>query len=79
MRIQSITVGGFKNLSKSRLELERICVIASPNNYGKSNLLEGIDLGIDFIHASRKERKNMVFLLNGIEMMKPVIVLQMNG
>lgn len=66
MRIQSITVGGFKNLSKSRLELERICAIVSPNNYGKSNLLEGIDFGIDFIHASRKERKNMMSWVRGI-------------
>ena len=66
MRIKSVTVGGFKNLSKSKLELENICAIVSPNNYGKSNLLEGIEFGIDFIHASRKSRKNMMSWVKGI-------------
>lgn len=66
MKIQSITVGGFKNLNKSKLELETICAIVSPNNYGKSNLLEGIDFGVDFIHASRKGRKDMMGWARGI-------------
>lgn len=60
MNIKSITIGGFKNLNKSKLELESICAIISPNNYGKSNLLEGIDFGVDFIHASRNGRRNMM-------------------
>lgn len=57
MKINSITVGGFKNLNTTKLELDNICAIISPNNYGKSNLLEAIDFGFDFIHESRKGRK----------------------
>ena len=38
MKINSITVGGFKNLNTTKLELDNICAIISPNNYGKSNL-----------------------------------------
>ena len=66
MKINSITIGGFKNLCLTKLELEKICAIISPNNYGKSNLLEAIDFGLDFIHESRKGRKNMMGWIKGI-------------
>ena len=66
MKINSITVGGFKNLNTTKLELDNICAIISPNNYGKSNLLEAIDFGFDFIHESRKGRKSMMGWVRGI-------------
>jgi len=66
MKINSVTVGGFKNLNTTRLELDSICAIISPNNYGKSNLLEAIDFGFDFIHESRKGRKNMMGWIKAI-------------
>ncbi len=66
MKIQSIAVGGFRNLNKSKLELGSICAVISPNNYGKSNLLEAIDFGICFIHASREGRKRMMSWVRGI-------------
>lgn len=66
MRIISITVSGFKNLKTTRLELDNICAIVSPNNYGKSNLIEAIDFGFDFIHESRKNRKNMMSWIKGV-------------
>ena len=37
MRMRSILVSGFKNIKKSRLELENICAVVSPNNYGNYN------------------------------------------
>ncbi len=66
MHIKAITVAGFKNIKKTRLELGNICAIISPNNYGKSNLIEAIDFGFDFIHESRKVRKNMMSWIKGI-------------
>lgn len=66
MKINSISVGGFKNLRYTKLALDQICAIISPNNYGKSNLLEAIDFGVDFIHASRKDRKTMMGWVKGI-------------
>ena len=60
MRMRSILVSGFKNIKKSKLELENICAVVSPNNYGKSNLIEAIGFGFDFIHESRKGRKTMM-------------------
>ena len=66
MKINSITVAGFKNIRKTRLELDSICALISANNYGKSNLIEAIDFGFDFIHESRKGRKSMMSWMKGI-------------
>lgn len=60
MKIKSITVGGFKNLKKTRVSLDGITAIISINNYGKSNLLEAIDFGCDFIFQNPRERKTMM-------------------
>lgn len=66
MRILTITVAGFKNIKKTKIEPDNICAVISPNNYGKSNLIEAIDFGFDFIHQSRKVRKNMMSWVKGI-------------
>lgn len=72
MRIKSISVGGFKNLKKSVLQLDNITAIISPNNYGKSNLLEAIDFGIDFLASNSKDRKNMMRWVRGIPINKSI-------
>lgn len=66
MKISNITVAGFKNIKKTKLELDNICAIISPNNYGKSNLIEAIGFGFDFIHESRKGRKAMMSWIKGV-------------
>ena len=66
MKIKSVTVGGFKNLKKTRIVLDSITAIVSPNNYGKSNLLEAIDFGIDFLSSNPKGRKAMMGWVRGI-------------
>lgn len=66
MKILSIVVGGFKNLKKTKIDFNDITVLLSPNNYGKSNLMEAIDFGVDFIHESRKNRKTMMNWTKGI-------------
>lgn len=66
MKLKSVTVGGFKNLMKTTIELSNITAIVSPNNYGKSNLLEAIDFGVDFISENEKDRKTMMRWIKGI-------------
>lgn len=66
VKINSITVAGFKNIKKTKLELDNICALISTNNYGKSNLMEAIAFGFDFIHESRKSRKSMMSWIKGI-------------
>lgn len=70
MRINSITVGGFKNLKKTKLNLDNITILLSQNNYGKSNLFEAIDFGMSFMNESRKGRKGMMSWAKGIPICK---------
>ena len=70
MKIKSISVGGFKNLKRSKIQLNNITSIISPNNYGKSNLLEAIDFGVEFLSSNSKDRKNMMKWLRGIPINK---------
>lgn len=70
MKIKSLSVGGFKNLDYTQLSLENIVAIVSPNNYGKSNLLEALSFATDFITASTKTRKNMMKWPKGIPLTK---------
>lgn len=72
MKIKTISVGGFKNLERSTIQLDNITAIISPNNYGKSNLLEAIDFGVDFLSANSKDRKNMMRWIRGIPINKAV-------
>ncbi len=66
MKLLSITVSGFKNIKKTKLRTDGIISIVSPNNYGKSNLLDAIDFGIDFISSSPKDRQKMMAWTRGI-------------
>lgn len=70
MKLKSITIGGFKNLQKTRIELQKIVSIVSSNNYGKSNLLEAIDFGTTFLSANEKDRKSMMRWVSGIPINK---------
>lgn len=51
MRITEIYIDGFRNIKQTRLDFsaEPIIVLLAPNNYGKSNLLLGIQNGFDLI------------------------------
>ena len=67
MRLKSISVGGFKNLNFTSMHfVSNTIAVISPNNYGKSNLLEAIGFANDFIVAGPKMRLNMMSWKNGI-------------
>ena len=51
MKIKKIKIGGFRNIKETTIELENITSLLSVNSYGKSNFLNGIIFGMDFIHA----------------------------
>lgn len=72
MKLRSVTVGGYKNLKKTQISLNGITAIVSLNNYGKSNLLEAIDFGIDFLSANPRERKSMMGRVRDIPIYKSV-------
>lgn len=60
IKINSITLGGFKNIDRVDVELDNIISMLSINSYGKSNFLNAIIFGIDFIHQPTEIKSNMM-------------------
>ena len=60
MKIQSILIDGFKNLSNVIINLDSITALVALNNFGKSNFLMGIDFGLDFIKAAVEDKIKMM-------------------
>lgn len=66
MQLVRLTVGGFRNLAQTTIELGGLIAFASPNNYGKSNLLNAIDFGVEFLNASPRSRTSMMSYIGGM-------------
>lgn len=64
MKLLSVTVSGFRNVTQTTIALGGISVIVSPNNYGKSNLLQAIEFGFEFMKSSSRQRESMMRALN---------------
>ena len=60
MKIQAVLIDGFKNLSNVKISFDNMTALVALNNFGKSNVLSGIDFGIDFIKASIEDKKDMM-------------------
>ncbi len=60
MKIQAVLIDGFKNLSNVKISFDNITALVALNNFGKSNVLSGIDFGLDFIKASIEDKKDMM-------------------
>ena len=59
MEIKEIKIGGFRNIKNCVIDIDKITGLLSINSYGKSNILRGIEFGIDFITSSNQVRDNM--------------------
>lgn len=66
MKLLSLTVGGFRNIAETTIELGGITAFVSPNNYGKSNLLKAIEFATIFINESPRTRSVMMGYVGGI-------------
>lgn len=66
MKLSKITIKGYRNIKKISIDMQNILSFVSVNNYGKSNLLKGIDFGFDFITRSDKVRNRMMSYYDGI-------------
>lgn len=60
MDILSVEVGGFRNITNVMLEFDSITALVGLNGYGKSNIIDAIDYGFDFIHLPSKVHQNMM-------------------
>ncbi len=70
MEILNITVGGFRNISKIKLHFDNITALVGLNGYGKSNVMDAIDFGFDFIHFPSKARTALMASKQGIPILK---------
>ncbi len=60
MKIKSISLAGFCNVKQFDIQLTDFNALVAPNNYGKSNVIEGIRFAFDFITASEDGRRQMM-------------------
>jgi len=60
MIIDSIYISGYKNLSKVKIDLDSITSLVAPNGFGKSNFIEAMHFGIDFIKCSASLKSSLM-------------------
>ena len=60
MELKKISISGFCNIDKFDIVFSEFNALVAPNNYGKSNVLEGIRFAFRFMAASEEERKAMM-------------------
>lgn len=60
MKITSISLAGFCNIKHIDIQLTDFNALVAPNNYGKSNVIDGIRFAFDFITTSEDERRQMM-------------------
>ena len=60
MKITKLQLDGYKNVCDLSIDLSNITSFLSINNYGKSNVLSGIEFAIEFIAADKIKRVRMM-------------------
>lgn len=60
MKIQRIALDGFKNLNKVDISFHKITALVAVNNFGKSNVLTGIEFALNFMKAKEEERNGLM-------------------
>ena len=70
MDIKRIKVCGFRNITEVNLCFDNITALVGLNGYGKSNVMDAIDFGFDFIHAPNAEKAGMMTSKHCIPILK---------
>jgi len=70
MEILNITVGGFRNIKHQKLCFDSITALVGLNGYGKSNIMDAIDFGFDYIHNSNTGRAKLMTSKENIPILK---------
>ena len=58
--IRNIRIGGITNIAQVSVPLEALTALVAPNNYGKSNVLQGVEFAVRFLIAAPQERRQMM-------------------
>lgn len=70
MKISRITVGGFKNLKKTVIDMKNIVALVALNNYGKSNLFQAMRFAVNFMGYSAALKKQCMHSVENIPLNK---------
>lgn len=70
VEINKIGIGGFRNISKINLSFEKITALVGLNGYGKSNVMDAIDFGFDFIHFPPQGKTALMSSKNSIPLLR---------
>lgn len=60
MIIDSFNIDGISNIEHARIDVGEMNALIAPNGYGKSNVLNAISFGMDFLNASEDGRRQML-------------------
>lgn len=70
MVISNIKVGGFRNIRSFDVELSNLTGLVGTNGYGKSNAIDAIDFGFDFLHAAPDGKSDLMHCRGCIPLLK---------
>ena len=70
VEINRITLCGFRNISKIDLLFENITAMVGLNGYGKSNVMDAIDFGFDFLHYPNQGKTGLMSSKQCIPLLK---------
>jgi predicted ATPase len=70
MKLDRIKVEGFRNIGNTEIELNHMAALVSLNSYGKSNLLQAIYFGVDFVRNNNEGKKHMMSWVKGVPLTK---------
>lgn len=60
MQINRIKICGFRNISEIDLAFDRITALVGLNGYGKSNVMDAIDFGFDYLHMPNQAKLSLM-------------------
>lgn len=60
MQLEKIKIGGFRNILEETISFKPITALVGLNGYGKSNVIDAIDFGFDFLHCSNQQKSSMM-------------------
>nr|MBR4279932.1 AAA family ATPase [Clostridia bacterium] len=69
MEISRIRIGGFRNISEMNVSFDEITALVGLNGYGKSNVIDAIDFGFDFIQYSNTRKESLMMAKNCIPLL----------
>ena len=72
MELFTVSVGGFRNVKQATVRFDSIAALVGLNGSGKSNLLNAVEYGFEFLHASSAERSELMAMAANIPILKTI-------